>query len=323
MLNFQPDGLIPNLCLVNIFLVEGAYDIAKLHIKSLEEIGEVNKTDYHELIDFCAQNKDLSVNVSQHLSRAIAYTEGKWFKRALREYEAITKVTPLSKLAYNAQIDILVMTKQDDKAIEICNKVVRLQPGIPDVYLKLANIYRRKGQKDKEEAQYRKVTSIDTGNFTAYLRLGELLESKGLFDESINSYKKAIELDSSSVEACNNLAWVYAAKKQGKLKEALKLSKKAKEIAPNSPAVADTLGWVYYLNGLYDEATRELEMAVKGTMWNPTIRYHLGVTYYKKGLQRKAMTEMQRALKIDRTFPEADEARKIIDKIISDRISST
>jgi len=70
-------------------------------------------------------------------------------------------------------------------------------------------------------------------------------------------------------------------------------------------------------------ATTELEAAVKGAMWQPTIRYHLGMTYYKKGMQRKAMTELQHALKINRTFPEADEAREIIDKIIADRLGGT
>ncbi len=120
--------------------------------------------------------------------------------------------------------------------------------------------------------------------------------------------------------ACNNLSWIYASRKQGKLKEALQLAEKAKRIAPNSPAVSDTLGWIYYLSGLYDEATTELEVAVKGAMWNPTIHYHLGMVYYKKGFQRKTMIEMQRALKINRTFPEADEAREMIDKIIADRI---
>jgi hypothetical protein len=45
------------------------------------------------------------------------------------------------------------------------------------------------------------------------------------------------------------------------------------------------------------------------------------MVYYKRGLQRRALTEMERALKVNRTFPEADEAREIIEKIISDRIN--
>ncbi|MCP4253041.1 MAG: tetratricopeptide repeat protein, partial [Candidatus Scalindua sp.] len=323
MLNLQPDGLTPNLCLVNTLLAEGAYEIAKLNIKNMEQLEEVKKTDYLELIDFCAQNKDIGVNVSQHLSRTIAYTESKWFKRILREYEAITRVAPSSKMAYSAQVDILTMTGQDDKAIEICKKVIALQPGFPDIYLELADIYNRNGQKDEADVMYRKVISIDTENSNAYLRLGMLLESKGLYDESIDLYKKVIELDSSSVAAYNNLAWEYASKKQGKLKEALKLAKKAKGIAPNNPTVADTLGWIYYLNGLYDEATPELEAAVRGAMWDPSMRYRLGVVYYKNGLQREAMAELERALKISNSFPEAEEAKILIEKIKTDRAKGT
>jgi tetratricopeptide (TPR) repeat protein len=322
-LNLQPDGIMPNLCLVNTLLAEGKYDNAKLHIRGMVKLGEVRKTDYLDLIDFCVQNKDIGVNISQHLSRAIAYTDGRWFKRALREYKAITKVAPFRKLAHSAQIDILTLTKQDDKAIEICKKVIELQPEFPGVHIKLAGIYNRDGQKDKLEAQYRKVISIDPENITVYLKLAILLESKELFDESIDLYKKVIELDSSSVVAYNNLACLYASRMQGKLKDALKLAEKAKEIVPNSPSVSDTLGWIYYLNDSYDKATVELEAAVKGAAWSPTIHYHLGMLYYKKGLQRKALVEMEHALKVDSTFPEAEEAREIIEKIIADRINGT
>jgi tetratricopeptide (TPR) repeat protein len=321
MLNLQPDGIVPNLCLVNTLLTEGAYDIAKLNLKSMVNLGEVDKTDYMELIELCSQNKEIGVTISKHLSRALAYTENKWYKRALREYEAITKMAPSGKLAHNAQIDILMMTRQDDKAIEICKKVIELEPGFPGIYLKLAGIYNRNGQKDEAEALYRKVINIDKENIAAHLNLGVLLESRDLFEESIDLYKRVLELDSSSVAACNNLAWIYASKMQNKLNEALELAEKANGLLPDNPAVLDTLGWVYYLSGLYDKAIAELEVAVKGAMWNTTIRYHLGMAYYKKGMQRKAITEMQHALKINRTFPEADEARGIINKIIADRIS--
>jgi tetratricopeptide (TPR) repeat protein len=110
---------------------------------------------------------------------------------------------------------------------------------------------------------------------------------------------------------------------QDKLEDAMKLAEKAKELAPNSPAVIDTLGWIYYLSGLHDEALSELRTAVRSATWNPTIRYHLGMAYYKKGLQREALTEMERALKISSTFPEAGDARELIEKIIIKRIKDT
>ena len=117
--------------------------------------------------------------------------------------------------------------------------------------------------------------------------------------------------------AYNNLAWLYASKMQNKMEEALKLAKKAKEIKPNNPSVIDTLGWIYYLSGMYDEALSELRAAARSATRNPTIRYHLGMAYYKKGLQREAIIQMQYALKINDTFPKAEEAKKQIDEIIA------
>jgi tetratricopeptide (TPR) repeat protein len=171
--------------------------------------------------------------------------------------------------------------------------------------------------------QYRKTISIDQNNFTAYLNMGVILESKDLLEESIDAYKKAIELNPTSPVAYNNLAWLYSSRMQNKMEEALELAKKAKEILPNNPAIIDTLGWIYYLGGMYNKALSELRAAARSATWNPTIRYHLGMAYYKKGRQREALAELERALKISNTFPEAEEAKALIEEIIISRIRGT
>jgi tetratricopeptide (TPR) repeat protein len=130
----------------------------------------------------------------------------------------------------------------------------------------------------------------------------------------MDAYSKVIELDPSSIKAHNNLAWLHATQKQGKVDVALKLAKKAKELSPN-PAVIDTLGWIYYLNGMYDEAVSELETSVKGAPWNSTILYHLGAAYYKNEQREQALSEFERALKINSNFPEANEAIKLVEEI--------
>ena len=322
-LDLQTDGIMPNLCMANILMAEGEFDSAKMHINVMVKFNNTQKTIYQDLIEFCIQNKELAEKVSYHLCRATVYTENRWFKRALREYEEISKIAPSEKLAYSAQVAILILTKQSEKAIEICKKIIKLEPESTVAYGRLAGIYNRQGKKDEAEAQYKKVISIDPDNVTAHLNMGMLLESKDMLNDSINSYKKVIELDPSSIAAHNNLAWIYATRMQDKLEDALKLAEKAKELAPNSPAVIDTLGWIYYLNGMYDKAASELKAAVKGATWNPTVRYHLGMASYKKGLQREALAEMERVLKISTTFPEAEDARELIEKIIKNRIKDT
>jgi tetratricopeptide (TPR) repeat protein len=321
-LNIEPDGIVPNLCMINIFLAKGEFGNARRHLKTMVKLDEVQKRKYLELVEICDQNNELADKISYHLARAMAYTNNRWFKRIVREYDEITKIAPTSTFAYYAQVDNLILMGEIDKATDICKKIVELEPESPDSHNKLAGIYTRKGETDEALAQYRKAISIDQDNFAAHLNVGIILESKGLLKESVNAYKNAITLNPTSPVAYNNLAWLYASRMQNKIEEALKLAKKAKEILPNNPAVIDTLGWIYYLGGIYDKALSELRVAAQSATWNPTIRYHLGMVYYKNGLQREALAELEQALKINNTFPEAEEAKALIEEIIS-KIKST
>lgn len=314
-LKIQIDGIIPNLCMVNILMTKGEFAEAKNHLIDMVKLSDLQKNRYQDFIEFCDRNSGLADKVTYHMCRAIAFTNNKWLKRALREYEEITKIAPSNTVAYSELTDIMLLTGENGKAIEICKKMLELEPESPYAYNKLAGIYNRNGRRDDAEALYRNVISFAPNNVTAHLNLGIILESKNLIKESIEEYKKVIELEPLSTMAYNNLAWLYVSRKQGKLDYALELSGKAKELAPENPVVIDTLGWTYYMNDMYDEAVSELETAVKSLPWNPTIRYHLGMAYYKKGLQELALKEMRRALRISNNFPEAKEARELIEKI--------
>jgi len=322
-LNIQPDGIMPNMCMLNIFLAKGEFENARRHLKTMASFNVVQRRKYLDLVKFCNQNNELADKISYHLARALVYTNNGWFKRILREYGEITKLAPSNTVAYNAQVDNLILLGEIDKAIDLCKKIVEMEPESPDSHNKLAGIYYRKGETDKALAQYRKTISIDQNNFIAYLNIGILLESRDLLEESIDAYKKVIELDPASPVAYNNLAWLYSSRMQNKMEEALKLAKKAKEIVPNNSAIIDTLGWIYYLGGMYDKALSELRAAAQSATWNPIIRYHLGMAYYKKGLQREALAELERALKISNTFPEAEEAKALIEEIIRSRVGGT
>ncbi|MDR4503160.1 MAG: tetratricopeptide repeat protein [Candidatus Scalindua sp.] len=311
----EPDGIIPGLCMVTIHMIKGESASAAANLHGLKQLDDSQKKRFLDLIEFCRTNSGAAHKAVNHLSRSIAYTNNKWFKRALREYDELSKIVPSNTLAYHAQADVLIMLGEDDRALEICNKIRELEPQSSSVYTKLAGIYNRMGQPENAEVQYKKLITIDPSNAAAYLNLGILQESMGTLEEAAASYNKVIELQPSSPIGYNNLAFLYATKMAGKLEDALVLGKKAKELAPKSPAVIDTLGWIYYLNGLFDEAIAELETAVKGIPWNPTVRYHLGMAYYKKKQLTLSLSELEQALKISNTFPEADEAREVMEKI--------
>ncbi len=251
---------------------------------------------------------------SYHFARILIYTNYKWLDRVLQECIEINKIVPDNMVAYNIQVHNLIRAKEFDKAIKICNKMIELDPSKPDFYINLAKIYYLKGEEDNAITQYRQAIAVDPDNVTAHMSIGILLGAKDLHDESVNAYRKVIELDPELAPAYNNLAWLYALKLDD-IDNALKMAKRAKELNPNNPNICDTLGWIYYLDAKYDKALSLLKDAVKKSVWNPTTRYHLGMAYYKNGLRREAIIQMQYALKINNSFPEAEEAKKQIDEI--------
>ncbi len=308
------DNVIPNLCMVYISLANGEYENAKRHIEGMTRIKDILKNMYFDLIELCSQKKEVSEKVSYHLARILIYTNYKWFDRVLQECSDITKIIPGNMVAYNIQGYNFIRNKEFDKAIKFFNKMIELEPENPAFYISLAKIYTLKGEIDNTITHYRQAISADPDNVYAHMKIGVFLEAKGLLDESADAYKKVIELAPEFAPSYNNLALLYALK-MNDIDIALKMAKRAKELDPNNPSISDTLGWIYYLDAKYDKALPLLKDAVQEAVWNPTIRYHLGMAYYKKGLQREAITEMQNALKINNSFPEAEEAKKQIDEI--------
>ncbi|MGR3319143.1 MAG: tetratricopeptide repeat protein [Candidatus Anammoxibacter sp.] len=290
-----------------------AYNIKRSGVtKNLKEICEWLGSSENRSND----ELNLKVKKDYHISRAMAYLNNKWFKRALREYDEIIKILPSDKTAYNTKADILTLLGEYDGAIETFKKVIELEPESQDVYRKLATIYVRAGRMEDAELQFRKASDMAPDDVQAQVNLGIILQSNDQVDESIKAYKRAIKIEPSAT-AYNNLAWLYTFhKKDGEgLEDAVMFAKKAKELSGDNAHIIDTLGWAYYLNGRYDEALPELSSAVNKIPWNPTVRYHLGMAYYRKGMLRLALNEMEKAIDIDEAFPEADEARALIKEI--------
>ena len=58
-----------------------------------------------------------------------------------------------------------------------------------------------------------------------------------------------------------------------------------------------------------------LKAAVKGSPDNPIIRYHLGAAYYKLGSREEASAELETALKMNDKFEGAEDARRLLEEL--------
>lgn len=146
--------------------------------------------------------------------------------------------------------------------------------------------------------------------------LGLLRQATGDRQGAREAFRAAVRIDPRAGPAANNLAWMYATEGGGSLDEALQLAQAARAQMPDSPVTADTLAYVYYKKGMGGFSRPLLEQAILAAPKNPLYHYHLGLVHAQAGEDAKARKSLQAALAIDPKFPGADDARKVISKLI-------
>ena len=102
---------------------------------------------------------------------------------------------------------------------------------------------------------------------------------------------------------------------QGDIDAALGYAQTAREQQPEDPSIADTLGWIYYKKNAYLKASTLLKEATEKLPENPIVQYHYGLAQQKNGDVAGAKKSLQTSLKLNQSFPGAQEARKVLKEL--------
>jgi putative PEP-CTERM system TPR-repeat lipoprotein len=95
-----------------------------------------------------------------------------------------------------------------------------------------------------------------------------------------NQYEQVLKTDPSSIDALNNLAWIYTEQNNPK---ALALAERAYKLASGSPGIADTYAWALVAHNQPRTALPILLQAAKAAPKAPAIQYHLAVAQARTG----------------------------------------
>jgi Flp pilus assembly protein TadD len=126
------------------------------------------------------------------------------------------------------------------------------------------------------------------------------LADRGWYDEAIKEFKKAIELDPNSGHAWDNLAMVYAEKKQ--YRDALDAHLKALAVEPDAASSHANLAHFLAVHGL-EFAAAEYQQALELEADYPDAQLNLGLTYADLGRMDEAMAAIRRAIELDPKDP--------------------
>jgi tetratricopeptide (TPR) repeat protein len=233
---------------------------------------------------------------------------------ALQQAEIVRKLLPDEPLAACWQAQLLDISGHYEAAVEQYRQIIAAHPKFLRARSLLAESHQRNHHIEKAvEVLDDSLTVAKPGDAAAIqLLLGRIYEEQGRLEQAIASYQAAMAQDSCKAYALNNLALLYALRRND-LESAMPLAEQAEKLDPRHPAIQDTCGWILYLRGKYEEAMFKLVKAKAGLPNLPTVRYHLGKALLKVGRRDEARAELEQALAISKDFPEAADATLVLD----------
>jgi tetratricopeptide (TPR) repeat protein len=182
------------------------------------------------------------------------------------------------------------------------------------IYVRLGEAYRRKGDPDGAVQAFQKAREILPDDVLVLSELALVLDFAQRWSEAMKVYEAAIKLAPNDGVSLNNDAFLIA-EHGGDLDLALTRAQRATQLLPKYPEVADTLGWIYLKKNLSDNAIEYFKRNVAAQPNSSTYRYHLGMAWYQKGDKAQARQALVEALKYNPSTYERQKIQELMAKL--------
>ena len=183
-----------------------------------------------------------------------------------------------------------------------------------DIYLRLGETYRRKGDPNNAIASLKKARDILPENVVVLSTLALVLDASGRWQEAKQVYDASLKIKPDDPVVLNNDAFIMA-EHGGDTDQALSMAIKAKQLLPNLAEVNDTLGWIYLKKGMSEQAVDIFKGLVQKDPQASTYRYHLAMAFNQKGDTPHAAQEAQDALKYNPSPAERQKIQELLTRV--------
>ncbi len=145
-------------------------------------------------------------------------------------------------------------------AIDLLQKVVKLDPKYKSAWDNLGRAYLSLGKDDEATQAFQKQIEINPYDEFAYNGLGLVYQRQSKYDLAIKDFQKQIEINPLDQNAHANLGLLYVNQKQ--FAEAIPELEKAVEILPKNPLLLISLGHAYIATNQTDKGMAAFEKAI-------------------------------------------------------------
>lgn len=230
---------------------------------------------------------------------------------AIKTARGIQSSNPKAAVGYLAEAEILLRDKHYLDAAKLYNKAAQIS-GQGQFLGRAYQAYIAAGQPGEGEKLLDQWLKTRPDDQPARHELAKGLLQTNRLKESADNYRILARANPKDLIALNNLAWLL-----GELKDpsALGIAEQAFKLAPNDPGVLDTYGWLLTQSGQAKLGLPHLSAALKTSPNNPVLRWHVAVALEKTGDKQGAINELDRLLTSRMPFPEAAQARALLEQL--------
>jgi Tfp pilus assembly protein PilF len=220
---------------------------------------------------------------------------------AKADIEQALKLSPNYSKSFALQSIIAVVQNQKEKALELSEKAVQLDP--KSATARIALSYAQQAEFDLKGTRESLETAVklEPENALAWARLAELWSSFGDLEKSLKAAKKATAIDPNLSRTQTVLGFAYLT--QVKTTESKNAFEKAIDLDQAASLPRLGLGLAKIREGDLKEGRAEIEIAVSLDPNNSLIRSYLGKAYYEEKSSNLDGREYAAAKKLDPKDP--------------------
>ena len=273
------------------------------------------------------------------------HNQVKHWRNSTTLFEHTLSVTKNNHIMYYNLGNEVAAEGKSDRAIELYNKALEINPSYVKALNNLGNEYKSQGKLKQAIKFYQKAVLADSTFAKAHYNLGVAQVTQGRWDQAIISYRNALQIFSGSADFHNSLGEALVSKgsgealshfqraveidpdhhvahhnlglemaSQGNFDRALNCFKKTIAIKPDFAEAYNNIGNVFLMQQKSEQATEYYRKTIELNPRHPLAHYNLALVLESQGNIRQAIVHLQKYLEI---VPENESARQKLHQLMN------
>lgn len=146
----------------------------------------------------------------QHYRQAETFANQQRFDEALHEYQKVIELDPMLPQAYLGLGNIYLAQFEFDTALETYTQAIELKLQLPEIYCNRGIVYTKQGAYEKAVADFQQALTIDTDYTPARFELGFVYQQMGHYAKAVREYARVLPQRQGDLALHHNLGRCYS-----------------------------------------------------------------------------------------------------------------